>query len=52
MRIEYGESVNVYVIKKGDDAIDNVWNLYNSQKFTDRKRGKFTNRFISEDYRK
>ena len=32
--------------------IDEIWNVYNSQKFPDRKRGKFTNSFISEVDRK
>ena len=41
--------MNDSVILNGDYAIYDVWNLYNSQKFHDRKRGKFTNRFLSED---
>ena len=47
--IECGEIMNASIITKGDDAIDYSWNVYNSQKFTNRKCGKFTNRFISED---
>ena len=50
--IEYVEIINSSVIPNDDDAIGDVWNLYNSQKVPDRKCGKFTNRFISEDYRK
>ena len=50
--VEYVEMINTSIITKGDHAIDSFWNVYNSQKYPDRKRGKFTNRFISEDDRK
>ena len=30
--IEYVEIINKSVVTKGDDAIDDVWNVYNSQK--------------------
>ena len=51
VQIEYEEIINASVITKRDDAIDDVWNIYNSQKVPNRKRGKFKNGFISEDYR-
>ena len=36
------------MIPNSDDAIDDVWNVYNIQKVSDRKHGRFLNRFISE----
>ena len=41
--------INHNVIPKGDDTIDHIWNVYNSQKILDEKCSKFTNMFISED---
>ena len=35
------------VITNSDDAIDDIWNVYNSHRYPDRKRSKFTNKFIS-----
>ena len=46
--IEYVEIINSSVIPNDDDAIGDVWNLYNSQKVPYIKCGKFLNRFISE----
>ena len=51
-RIEYGEIINKLVVTKGDDAIDDICNEYNSQKVPDRKRGKLTKTRISEDKKK
>ena len=50
--IEYVYIMNTYVITKGDDAIDYVWSIYNGERVPDRKRGKSTNWFISEDDKK
>ena len=37
------------MIPKGGDLIDDVQNVYNSQKVTDKQCGKFTMSRISED---
>ena len=52
VRIEYGDIINAYKISNGDDAIDDVWNVYNHQKFPDKKRVNFQNSFITVDDRK
>ena len=46
VRIEYGEIINTSEISNGDDAIDDVWNVYNHKKFTDRKHGTFINSLL------
>ena len=39
------------VIPKSDNAIDDVWNVYNIPKGSDRRRGKFTKSFSYENER-
>ena len=34
--IEYGEINNASFLSKGDDEIDYVWNVYNSQNISDK----------------
>ena len=38
VRTEYGEIINASEISNGDETIDDVWNLYNHQKFPDKTR--------------
>ena len=52
VRIEYGESINESVTPKGDDAVDDVCNVYNSKKVPNINEGKLTNSIISDDKRK
>ena len=52
IQIEYGKIIYASIIPKGDDAIYHAFNVFNIQKVFERKRGKFTNRFIFEDDRK
>ena len=40
---EYGEIINASEISKGDDAIADVWDEYNTEQFPDTKRGKYQN---------
>ena len=50
--IEYGWILIDSVITNSDDAIDDVWNVFNIQKGPDRKRGKLLNNFIYENDRR
>ena len=36
--IEYGEFINASEISNGDDAIDDVWNVYNHENVPDQMR--------------
>ena len=44
--IEHREIIHASVISNGDDAINDVWNVYNIQKVTNRKLGISLNRLI------
>ena len=50
--IEYGEIISASEIVNEYDAIYDVWNVYNIQNISDRKQGKFPNKFITEGDRK
>ena len=52
IRIKYGEIVNASENSNGEDAIDDVWNVYNIQKVPDRKCGNFSKKCITEDDRR
>ena len=52
VRIEYIKNINASEITNSDDKIDDVWNVYNIQKYPNIKHRKFLNRFIYEDDRK
>ena len=41
IRTEYREIINASEISNGDDTIDDVWNLYNHQKLSDKNAVNF-----------
>ena len=47
--IKYGKINNYSDISNFVDAIHDVWNAHNHNKVPDRKRGKVTKKFITED---
>ena len=49
VRNRYVQNINASIILDGDDAIDDVWNVYNIHKVPSIKRGIFLSRFITED---
>ena len=46
---EYGDILNVSEISNGIDEIYDVWDEYDYEKVTDKKRGKYHNSLISND---
>ena len=48
-QIEHESIINASLDTKCNDTIDDVWNLNNTQKVPGRKRGRFTNKFLSDD---